>query len=76
MNMIEAIKEEEAMSNPNDMKVTVCDNCLCASCLQGVFFCEKYIIAGIKEMTVEELINLNREHPDYWQAVEPKERSE
>lgn len=46
--------------------ITVCDNCLTACCWQGLFYCSKFKFAGTCEKTIEELIELNFEHPDYW----------
>jgi len=48
-------------------KVTVCDNCLQASCWQGEFMCEEAKSAGTTEKTVKELKELNRENPHYWE---------
>ena len=47
-------------------KITVCDACLTACCWQGIFYCDKYKTAGIKQMTVKELRILNRENESYW----------
>ncbi|MDP2815482.1 MAG: hypothetical protein Q8O19_02250, partial [Rectinemataceae bacterium] len=47
--------------------VIVCDNCLQASCWQGIFYCDKYETAGIIEKTVGELKKLGLEHPSYWE---------
>lgn len=47
--------------------ITVCAACLCASCWQGIFMCQQSKTADIVEKTREELIALNREHPDYWE---------
>lgn len=47
-------------------KVVVCDACLRASCWQGFFYCEKYLTAGTKELTIKKLEKLSREHPSYW----------
>ena len=58
------------MSDLKDIDlITVCDNCLCASCWQGIFFCENYMTAGTVEKTVGELKKLNRENPDYWKKT-------
>lgn len=46
--------------------ITVCDKCLMASCWQGTHMCQESQFAGITEKTVEELRELNLEHPDYW----------
>lgn len=48
-------------------KVVVCDACLRASCWQGIFYCDDYKTAGTIEKTVEELRQLAREHPSYWE---------
>jgi hypothetical protein len=46
--------------------VTVCDNCLQASCWQGIFMCWESRDAGTVEMTVSELRLLSLEHERYW----------
>lgn len=51
-----------------DPLITVCDACLCASCWQGVFYCQRYKSAGTKRMRRSELAALDRESPDYWEA--------
>jgi hypothetical protein len=48
--------------------VTICDRCLCASCWQGIFYCDDYKVAGTTQKTKSELRNLNREHPSYWKT--------
>ena len=53
---------------PEPEMVTVCDKCLCASCWQGIFYCDDYKYAGIVQKTVAELQSLNLENPDYWKA--------
>ena len=52
--------------DPDPEMVTVCDKCLCASCWQGIFYCDDYRDAGIVQKTVAELQSLNLENPDYW----------
>lgn len=49
-----------------DRKVTVCDNCLMASCWLAIFICEKYRSAGTVDKTVGELHDLALENPEYW----------
>lgn len=46
--------------------ITVCDNCLRASCWLGLFYCEKHSTAGTIEKTLDELVKLDLEHPSYW----------
>jgi hypothetical protein len=46
--------------------VTVCDNCLQASCWQGEFYCDNYKTAGTTEKTRKELAKLALESSDYW----------
>lgn len=46
--------------------ITVCDACLRASCWQGKFCCKNYRTAGTRQLTVEELRRLDKEHPCYW----------
>ena len=49
-----------------DTLVTVCAECLTASCWHYKFVCEKYRTADIVQKTVAELMELGREHPDNW----------
>lgn len=49
-----------------ERKVTVCAECLQASCWQGIFMCDRAQTASTVEKTVRELRALGREHPDYW----------
>ena len=48
--------------------VTVCAECLQASCWQGEFMCEKSRFAETIEMTIEELEQLNLESEHYWRT--------
>ncbi len=52
----------------NDDKITVCAECLQASCWQGEFMCDEARYADITEKTVGELREISMEHPDYWKA--------
>ena len=47
-------------------KVTVCDNCKRSACLQGSFYCDEYQSAGITQMSVKDLRELDLEHPEFW----------
>ncbi len=49
-----------------DRMVTVCDNCLMASCWHGIFMCDESRYAGTINKPVSELLTLGREHPDYF----------
>lgn len=49
-----------------DRPITVCSNCLQASCWLGIFMCHNARAAGIVEKTVRELRELKRESPHYW----------
>jgi len=46
--------------------ITVCSECLKASCWQQVFCCEKCQSAGIMRLPESRLRELNREQCDYW----------
>jgi hypothetical protein len=48
-------------------RVTVCDNCLQASCWQGIFMCDEARDAGVVVKTVAELRKLKLENESYWQ---------
>jgi hypothetical protein len=63
-NRVPEIKGQ-AMS---EQLVTVCDRCLCASCWQGIFYCDDYKVAGTTQKTKTELRKLKREHPSYWKT--------
>ena len=52
--------------------ITVCSNCLRASCWLGYFYCDEYKTAGIIEKSISELKELQLESPDYWkEGVQP-----
>jgi epoxyqueuosine reductase QueG len=57
-------------ADPEQRLITVCDACLTACCWQAIFFCDQYVSAGIKQMTVAELRRLGREHESYWRTDE------
>ena len=57
------------MVSDTDRLVTVCSACLCASCWQGIFYCQDYKTAGTMRLPVSELHALGREHPDYWRET-------
>lgn len=46
--------------------ITVCDQCFCASCWQGIFMCSKARNAGTVQKTRAELAALDVEHPSFW----------
>lgn len=50
----------------DDRIVTVCADCLCASCWHGEFLCQTSRGADITKKTVRELRALDREHSDYY----------
>lgn len=50
--------------------VTVCSNCLRASCWQGYFYCDNALEAGTREESRDRLAALDREHPDHWSEEE------
>jgi hypothetical protein len=49
-----------------DPLITVCDQCLTASCWHGVFMCQRSFAAGTIRVPRSDLARLNREHSDYW----------
>src|SRR5574338_265036 len=53
----------------NNRLITVCSECLQASCWQGEFYCDDYKTAGTKRLTIRELRKLDREHESYWDAA-------
>jgi hypothetical protein len=52
----------------DDDLITVCSECLQASCWQDWFMCEKSQSADTVQKTRRELKELNREHPSYWKT--------
>jgi hypothetical protein len=50
----------------DDTRVTVCDNCLQASCWHGEFMCDEARGAGTIVKTVAELRKLKLENESYW----------
>lgn len=50
----------------DDRLVTVCSECLKASCWQGHFMCDASRGAGTVDKPISELRTLRLEHPDYW----------
>lgn len=50
-------------------EITVCSECLQASCWQGAFFCEKATHASTKRLTRKDLFEIaTGEHPSYWKT--------
>lgn len=49
--------------------VVVCDNCLRASCVQGVNLCRNYIDASTVLKSIPELRMLGLEHDKYWEEA-------
>jgi hypothetical protein len=50
----------------NERTITVCSACLRACCWHGNFTCEDARGAGLKELTINQLKELDREHSDWW----------
>lgn len=63
LSTIFAPKEQK----PETKTVTVCSECLCASCWKGELMCSESRDAGTVEKTVEELEELGFESPHYWE---------
>lgn len=61
--LIEAIRKQKAAE-----LITVCGECLTASCWQGIFMCDEARNAGTVQKTREELRKLGLEHPSYWKT--------
>jgi hypothetical protein len=57
-------------------RITVCAECLCASCFHGVFMCERSDVANTTTRTVLELRKLDREHPTHYSLDLIRRRSE
>jgi len=50
----------------DDERITVCAECLRASCFQAAFPCEAWRTATTKQMRREDLRELDLEAPSYW----------
>lgn len=47
-------------------KITVCAQCLQASCWQGIFLCEAARDASTTDLSIRRLRGLAYENPEYW----------
>ncbi len=54
------------MSKTKDYLVTVCAECLCASCWHGEFPCDSHKTADTMDQAASFLRTLKREHPSYY----------
>lgn len=63
----ENVSKEQKGNDVNHVLVTVCSECLQASCWQGIFMCDNARHAGVVQKTKEELMQLNLEHQSYWE---------
>lgn len=54
------------MSDSEDWTVTVCSECLCASCWHGEFYCSDYRTSRPVERKASELAALRLEHPSHY----------
>lgn len=59
--------------HPKSRKVTVCSNCLTASCWHAVFMCDASRMASTVERTVAELDAMGREHPSNYTVERVRE---
>jgi len=57
-------EQREALERELGRDVTVCAECLRASCWHGEFMCERSRDANVRTLTVRQLRSLNLEHPD------------
>lgn len=61
------------MSAGVDYLVTVCAECLMASCWHGEFMCQRAVDAGITHRRASELRALGREHPSHFSLEKLRE---
>jgi hypothetical protein len=64
-----SIQEDAPPEDDADRLVTVCDNCLQASCWKSIFMCDEARTAGTVDLPVRRLRELAHEHPDYWEPA-------
>ncbi len=57
----------------DDRKITVCAECLTASCWHGEFMCDRSRNAGITTRLASELDALGREHPGNYSVEKIRE---
>jgi len=55
-------------------QITVCGNCLRASCWQGIFYCDQYKNAGTIGMPISKLKEMALEDPSYWSEEDEDEK--
>jgi hypothetical protein len=63
----------EAVKDDPNRRVTVCAECLRASCWHGEFMCDRAEMADVTERTVAELDALGLEHPERYSAEKVRE---
>ncbi len=70
-----AADQHQRLSSIRDAerRVTVCAECLKASCWHGVFMCDKSDNADVTTRTVRELDALGFEHPEHYSAARVRE---
>jgi hypothetical protein len=61
------------VSQDGDYLVTVCAECLTASCWHGEFMCQRARGANITHRRASELRALDREHPDHFSVEKLRE---
>lgn len=66
LSFMKAKSEPKPKSPPLDQLITVCAECNRAACWMGEFYCEKYITAGTRQLTIKKLKQLALEHPHWW----------
>lgn len=57
---------EYYLPSKDERAVTVCDQCLRASCWQGQMMCERARGAGTVRKSIEQLQELGLEHQSWW----------
>lgn len=63
---MEIVFTKERVVCMSQKKITVCSECLRASCWQGIFYCENYKNGGDMEVPINELEEWKLEDSSYW----------
>ena len=58
----------------DDWEVTVCSACGTTACWQGVFYCQEYRTANVRQVPIRQLRRTMLESENYWRRDESVKR--